>query len=300
MTELAPIALFVYDRPDHTLRTLEALANNTLAKESILYVFSDGPKAGASEDQKNLIAKVRKVIAERLWCKEVILKASDSNKGLASSIIEGVTEIVNEHGKIIVLEDDIITAPYFLKFLNDGLKIYQNVSNVYAVNAYMFPIDTEAAESFLSPLGTSTWGWATWAEKWKAFERVPVYKDVIQNNPHLRARFNLADYDYAGMLNNTNSWGIRWYYSVFMRNGLGVFTTKSLALNIGFSEQSTHTKSTIRQMDLYNGTIEVKPEASVNILMHEKILKQFANADKKKFSSKRAVKKLLKKILGQH
>ena len=282
MKQLAPIVLFVYNRPNHTLQTLEALSRNELASESDLYIYADAPKEGASDEDSALVGKVRQVIRSKPWCKEVIIKEARANKGLANSVIEGVTEIVNIHGRVIVLEDDILTSPFFLRFLNEGLEAYKDSHNVFSINSYMFPISTERLEVFLSPLGTTTWGWATWSDRWVAFEEVPDYKIEIQQNAFLRSRFNLAHYDYAKMLNNANSWGIRWYYSVFVRNGLGVFPTKTLSLNIGFDEQATHTKAIVKQMELHPGPIPMTLHTKIDFSLHVKLLEYFTRPNKKR------------------
>ncbi len=264
-----------------TLRTLEALAKNELADESVLYVFSDGPKEKASEKDLQSIHEVRRLVNCCEWFKEVILFESEKNNGLANSIIKGVTEIVNKHGKVIVLEDDIVTSRYFLKFLNDGLDVYEATSQVYAINSYMFPIQTERIDTFLSPLATTSWGWATWKEKWGAFQRETPYKWLIQSNRFLRARFNLADSDLTYMLDNTNSWAIRWYYSVFIRNGLGLFPTKSLSKHIGFGEVATHTKTEFDQMEIYQEAIEIVNQNQIDFELHEKVLDYFTKTPKK-------------------
>lgn len=296
MMELAPIILFAYNRPWHVTQTLEALAANHLADQSTLYIFADGPKADASVEDLEKINETRVAIRDKQWCKEVIIREADTNFGLAESVIAGVTEIVNKHGKVVVLEDDIITSPYFLTFLNDGLKVYQDSGNVYAINSYMFPIDTDEVTTFLSPLGTSTWGWATWADKWKAFERTPKHKTLIQTNPFLRSRFNLADYNYADMLDNTNSWGIRWYYSVFVRNGLGLFPTKTLCKNIGFGEGATHTKGEFPQMDIQINEIHVVFSYEIGFTQHSALLsifdRQISNDTLKNHFFRRVLKKV--------
>lgn len=273
--KLAPIVLFVYNRPELTFQTLEALSKNVGADQSILYVYADGPKSDASIDDLKNIEEVEQVVRSRHWTKEVQYIKSDTNKGLAESVINGITEIVNKYGQVIVLEDDIVTSPHFLQYLNEGLDLYRENKQVYAINAYMFPIKTERIDTFLSPQATSTWGWATWADRWKHFEREPQYKEVIQTNSFLRNRFNLADYNYADMLHNTNSWGIRWYYSVFIRNGLGLFPTKTLCANIGFGHEATHTKSEIDQQHIYHAPIELRLKNKIDFELCEKVLNQF-------------------------
>ncbi len=231
---LAPIVLFTYNRPFHTEQTLFALEKNEKANESVLYIFADGLKENAGEIEVQKVLELRKVIRKNWQFKEIYLVEREKNWGLADNVTDGISEIVSQYGKVIVLEDDLLTSPFFLNYCNEALNLYENEKNVYSVNAFQFPLPVTEFETFLCPLGTSSWGWATWADRWKVFEKVPKYKNLIQNNDYLRNRFNFAGYDYAKMLDNPKSWAIRWYYSVFMQNGLGIFPTISLVQNIGF------------------------------------------------------------------
>ncbi len=237
---LAPIALFVYNRPWHTEQTLIALENNELASESILYIFCDGPKENSSVENLNNIKKVRNLIKSKKWCYKTNIVERKRNIGLASNIVDGINKVIEKHGTIIVLEDDLITSPFFLKYCNDALLMYKDSPNVYSINGFQFPIDTNRLDTFLCPLATSSWGWATWKSRWDVFKDKIENKEIIQNHPWLRARFNFAGYDYATMLDNSNSWAIKWYYSVFLVNGLGLFPTKSLVSNIGFDGSGEH------------------------------------------------------------
>ena len=116
MKDLAPILLFVYNRPWHTKQTLEALSQNELADQSTLYIFCDGPKPDVSQANSENITITRQVIREKQWTKNVIIYENETNRGLADSIVKGVTEVINKHGKVIVLEDDIVTSKGFLKY----------------------------------------------------------------------------------------------------------------------------------------------------------------------------------------
>ncbi len=165
---LAPIILFVYNRPSHTLRTLEALALNELAKESILYIFSDGIKDNADSNSIQKINETREIIKSKQWCKEVIIIERQQNFGLAKSVIEGVTEIINKFQKVIVLEDDLVTSPYFLKFMNETLHKYEKEDSVACISAYIYPIDNLPELFFIK--GADCWGWATWKRAWDLFE----------------------------------------------------------------------------------------------------------------------------------
>jgi hypothetical protein len=292
---LAPIIIFVYNRPEHTRLTLEALSNNELANESDLFIFADGEKEKTDKTEKDNVKEVRKLIREKKWCKNVTIIESEHNKGLAKSIIEGVTETVNKYDRVIVLEDDLITSPYFLKFMNENLELFKSHQYVYSVNGYMFPITTDKKENILLPY-TSTWGWATWKEKWAVFEYEMPQKNLIINNKFLTQRFNLADYPYTSMLNaGNNSWGIRWYYHVFIRNGLGVFPTISLVQNIGFDGTGVnHTKTTKQKQTLSSNVIKSKQKETICLEFYNNYLSYFIN---KKSTLKSSYEKFLSKYL---
>ena len=141
LKRLAPIVLFVYDRPWHTHQTLEALKSNLLAENSLLIIYSDGPKEEATDEQLSNIKEVRKLIREKKWCGQVEIIESDCNKGLAASIINGVTKVVNEFGEIIVLEDDLVTSKGFLKYMNDCLELYASEETVGCIHAWNYFFD---------------------------------------------------------------------------------------------------------------------------------------------------------------
>ena len=170
MKQLAPIVLFVYNRPWHTQQTLDALAKNTLALESELIVFCDGPKEGLVSSSLELIEKTRKIVKGESRFRSVQVIESKENKGLADSIIKGVTEVVNKYGKIIVLEDDLVTSPGFLSYMNDALDVYEKENKVMHVSGYMYPVKSILPETFfIKP--TSCWGWGTWKRAWDYFEK---------------------------------------------------------------------------------------------------------------------------------
>ncbi len=297
---LAPIVLFVYNRQWHTQQTIEALQKNQLAAESELFIFSDGAK---NMKDAPAVEAVRSYLRSISGFKKVEIIESQTNRGLADSIISGVTEIVNKYGKIIVLEDDIVTSAYFLTFMNEGLELYADVSNVYSVNGYMFEIKTEIIDTILSPLATSSWGWGTWNNKWKVFQIAPQYINEIQNSSVLSNWFNFGEFEYSNMLSNSNSWAIRWYYSVRLKNGLGVFPTKSLVKNIGFDGTGTHYKEAkdIEQC-FYNNEIKLIKKNEIDIEIHKRMLdffskKQSVDAPKIEKSLVKTFKQTIKKFI---
>lgn len=290
--ELPPVVLFVYNRPNHTKQTIESLKKNKLSVETILYVIADGPKANATIEDKKNINETRQLFKTLTGFKQIIIIEKEKNEGLASSVISGVTEIINKHGKVIVLEDDLLLSPFFLDYMNQGLSIYKDVSNVYSINAYMFPIETNKIDTFLSPLATSSWGWATWANKWAVFEKNIQYKEIIRSHPYIRQRFNFSDYNYADTLEMRSSWAIKWYYSVFIRNGLGVFPTRSLVQNIGFDGSGTHGINTFNEPDLFQEAIKVEKKLVIDIENYAKMLDFFKEKKTSIFSS---ITKIIKK-----
>lgn len=248
LNSFAPIALFVYNRPWHTRRTVEALRANELAAESDLFVFSDGPRSNA--DFK-AVQEVREYIRSITGFHHVTVIERDRNLGLAQSIISGVTEIVNRSGRIIVLEDDIVTSPHFLKFMNEALLRYENEERVMHISGYMFPIDASNIPETFFYRGSSCWGWGTWKRAWNKFEPDPAKLIKIITDRKLKYEFNfLGSINYLGMLkyqakSRVDSWAIRWYASVFLNQGLCLHPAQSLVQNIGHDSSGIHCDSSV-------------------------------------------------------
>ncbi len=249
-SNLSPICLFVYNRPIHTLKALECLANNNLSNDSILYVFCDGPKSDSSDLNTQNINAVRNIVKSKNWCKKVYIYESDNNKGLASSIIEGVTFVVNKYGKIIVLEDDILVGDGFLKYMNDALNQYENEFKVMQISGYSYPINHLDKSNKAFFLGiTSTWGWGTWKRVWDDVNFNLGRKEVelISKNKKYIKSFNFYNtYNYLKLLKlqvekkNVSSWGILFYWNVFIRSGLVLYPDYSLVNNIGWDNTGRH------------------------------------------------------------
>jgi len=238
---LAPIVLFVYNRPQHTLKTLEALMQNELAEKSELFIYCDGPKADATNQDRQRINKVRDLVKKKNWCKKVTIKESHVNKGLANSIVQGVTEIVNTYGKIIVLEDDIVTSKGFLRYMNEALEVYQSDKKVMHIGSYLPYTNShkKLPETFLSRF-MSCWGWATWKTSWNQanWDESELYEQI--KDPKVRYEFNLEGVlNFHEQLENNingsiNTWAIKWFTNIFICNGLCLYPSHSLTKNIGF------------------------------------------------------------------
>jgi hypothetical protein len=255
----APIALFVYNRPAHTRQTVEALLKNELAGESDLFIFSDAPK---KPEAVAAVQEVREYIKTVGGFKSVSIVERDENLGLANSIIDGVTSVVNERGRIIVLEDDLVTSPYFLRFMNDALDMYEREESVISIHGYMYPVMDKLPETFFLR-GADCWGWATWKRGWELFEPDGGKLLASLKSQHLEREFNFGgSYDYLEMLDSqvkgeNDSWAIRWYASAFLKNKLTLYPGRSLVLNIGNDSSGTHCGAT----DIFSGDIIARPVA---------------------------------------
>jgi acetyltransferase-like isoleucine patch superfamily enzyme len=237
---LAPIVLFVYNRPWHTHQTLKALAKNELADQSTLYIFCDGPKPNSTEKELQNIAQTREIIKNKLWCNKINIIESKYNKGLANSIVTGVTEIINKYGKIIVLEDDIRAEKGFLTYMNQMLNIYADNNKVMQINGYMYPTKSKIKESSLSLKVMACWGWATWDRAWKYYnDNSKELRKNLEKSAKQINKFNIEGHAhfYEQLLLNSKgelkTWAVKWYASWLFHGGTSIFPSKSLVKNIG-------------------------------------------------------------------
>jgi len=274
-TKLAPVALFIFNRPEHLRRTIESLKLCDGFTDSPVIVFGDG--ARGAHDVPAVEATRR--VARELLGEHAEYHLSDSNRGLARSIIDGVELLLALHGRVIVVEDDLMLAPGFLRFLNEGLDHYAADERVYQVSGHMFDVRefVQRREALLLPL-TTTWGWATWERAWKAFDPKASGWQSLRQDHALRNRFNLRGaYDYTQMLEKQmaeqrQSWGIRWYWSVFTRSGLVCFPPRSLVANIGMDGTGTHGRGTFRSFE----TLTLPVGSIPFVAPHEELLEAAA------------------------
>ena len=238
----APIVLFIYNRPEHTERTVASLAANALAAESDLIVYADGSK---KTEHDRAVNAARAVAHEARGFKSIRMIERDRNLGLANSIIAGVTEVCASYGRAIIVEDDLLLSPGFLDFMNTGLARFADEDHVYQVSGYMFPNVCEGRSSRFLPL-TTTWGWGTWQRAWQHFDRNLSGLLTLEANADLRRRFDLnGAYNYFEMAcrqknGQVDSWGIAWYLTVFLRGGLVLYPSRSLVVNAGIEGSGTH------------------------------------------------------------
>ena len=244
MQELAPIILFVYNRPWHTKQTVEALKNNLLAEKSELYIFSDGPK---NKKDVEGVKKIREFIKKIEGFSKIAIVERGENLGLANSVINGVTEIFQHYDRVIVLEDDIETSPKFLEFMNDALEFYEENKKIFSVTAYCHPIiipGNYKLDVFIMHRASS-WGWGTWIDRWQKVDWDVKDYTIFKNDKVAQKKFNICGKDLTPMLKSQmsghiDSWAIRWTYSHFKNNAYCIYPTKSLINNIGTDNSGTH------------------------------------------------------------
>ncbi len=281
MNNLAPIVVFVYNRVEHTKLTIEKLKENLLAKESNLYIFSDGPK---KESDIEKIEEIRKYINNISGFKSIKIIESEKNKGLAKSVIYGVSNIIKEYGKVIVVEDDLITAKNFLNFMNDCLNFYEKDDKIWSISGYKLPIKIPFTykNSIYLTERASSWGWATWSDRWLSVDwDIKDYMNFIKNKNKVK-EFERGGHDLCEMLSaqmngKIDSWAIRWCYNQYKQGKFTIFPVKSLVQNIGLDGSGTH--SSVNDYYHYNTMIDenFKYKLIKNISLNRKISKISCN-----------------------
>lgn len=240
--DLAPIVIFAYNRPMHLQKTVEALLMNPEVVHSEVFFFSDGPR---NESIADSVEAVRRYLHEVTGFKKITIIEREQNLGLANSIIQGVSQVCETHGKVIVLEDDLLVSPYFLKYMNDGLTYYATNDKVISIHAYTFPISPPVPETFFL-LGAGCLGWATWRRGWKLFESDGQKLLAKLRESGLQRAFDYENsYPYSRMLEDqilgkNNSWAIRLHASAFLLGKMTLHPRDPLVIHIGNDGSGTH------------------------------------------------------------
>lgn len=288
MNNLAPIIVFCYNRPEHLRKTLDALSRNELADQSTLYIYCDGPKDSASDEMIQKIAEVRQVARKRQWCKEVYVVEAEKNKGLANSIIGGVTDVINKHGKVFVLEDDLVSSPHMLKFVNKALDFYEDYAGVFSISVNRPPLSRmQIPEDYpydvFACLRSYSTGWGTWKDRWEKVDWSMDDFDRCKKNPDmLRALCRLGD-DFPPMMQmqedgKIDSWAVRFGFAHFKHHAVAILPCKSYVTNIGFDGTGTHsgTVANVYENDLSQSV--ANPRMLDMVYEDDRIINAFYNA----------------------
>ncbi len=283
--KLAPIILFVYNRPWHTQQTVEALKKNELAKDSELFIFSDLEK---NSDAELKVKEVRDYIKAIDGFKMVKIIKRDSNFGLAKSVISGVTEIINEYGKVIIMEDDLLTSETFLDYMNNALENFKDDRKIFGITGYNHPPKLMnipgdyKADIYFNPRAGS-WSWATWKDRWDSADWEVADYDNFKNDKKARELFNSGGSDMSRMLDDQmngkiDSWAIRWCFTVFKNDALYVYPIKSYVDNIGLDGTGVHCGK-VEDGKYENRILNRKKKLSLpeSVSMNKEIMDNFRN-----------------------
>lgn len=276
--ELAPIVLFCYNRSKHTQKTLESLSRNYLASESELFIYCDGPKSSATKEDFADIKATREIVKKKQWCKKVTVIERDFNYGLAKSITTGVSEIVNQFGKIIVLEDDIVTSNGFLQYMNEALAIYSKHDHVMHVSGFMWGIDTKriTSNTFFYNFG-SCWGWGTWKDAWSHYEGNTA--NLIQRLANMKT-IDINDYNkwqndsfFVQLLDNyygnRNTWAVKWHTSIYINGGFCLHPINSLVINIGLDGTGVNNKFSLSKFFIKQRLVAAIEVTEIEVIENE-------------------------------
>lgn len=303
MKNPAPIILFVYNRPEHTRLTLEALKNNLLADQSELFIYSD---ASRDDNDRPAVEIVRKEIQAIEGFAKITICLRERNWGLANNIIDGVSELVKKYGRVIVMEDDLIVSPYFLKFMNDALECYKDEPKIGHIHACYFFKNDLLPDTFLTKF-VGSWGWATWDRAWKLFnaDGAALLNELQQKK--LSSEFDINNsYGFTRMLRKqvkglNQSWAIRWYASLFLHDCYSLNAGKTLVQNIGLDGSGTNCGSgLIISSELSTNeitVIKIEP-INENIMARKVIENYYGNTYSFKAKAIRRIKRTLKCDFG--
>lgn len=251
MDQRLPVIIFAYNRPNHLDSTLKSLSENIEAKNASITIYCDGPRTKSNESDRDKVKAVReiaKIYKRKKVFSEMEIIERDTNLGLANSIIMGVTESIEKNGRVIVLEDDMITHPTFLTYMKNGLEMYKNDKNVASIHGHSFPILQSLPETYFMR-GAGWWGWATWERAWSIFEKDGniLLKKLYSEKLDTEFDYNNSWFYTETLREQTeglnNSWAIRWHASTFMAGMLTLYPGRSLIKNIGFDGSGTHCRN---------------------------------------------------------
>lgn len=306
---LAPIVLFVYNRPWHTRQTVEALQRCELAAESDLYIFADGPREDASEKCKDNIAAVREYIQSIKGFASITIDASPNNIGCADSIIRGVSIVIEDKGKAIVVEDDIVAHPFFLRFMNEALEAYEKDKRIFCISATMekFEIPTSYTCDVFLTYRTGSWGWATWNDRWKMINwDINNYRIIKHPTKKQIKSFCMGGDDLWPVLNaqfrgEIDAWDGRFCYNMSLLKKMCLRPTKSFVSNIGMDRSGTHCGDVETPLlPLYNQSqysIYLPSNITIDRIITQNILSFFRQKGNKRIGIVKWIKRKVKKII---
>lgn len=285
--KLAPVIVFNYNRPDHSKQVWDALAKNEYAAETELYLYCDGPKADASDEMRQRILslqeqaqKYAKETEKQGLFKTVHVVCSEKNMGLRTSIISGATEVINKHGRVIVLEDDLVTSPYFLNYMNKALDKYDSYRGVFSISSQSynnpkdFPVDYPY-DVYAYPTHLPT-GWATWADRWNLVDwdidkqlAEPLAKELYMRNAFMRGGMDLYYRSLLDRLNGLDVWSVCFSLAHFKHHAVSIRPVVSYIKNIGFDGSGINSGHKEHSVLNHNYYVDAKPNPRFMDVVYE-------------------------------
>ena len=235
MKKLAPIIFICYNRFNHTLKSLNALKNNKLAKNSKIFIFSDGPKK--KSDEKKII-KIRDLLKKIKGFKHKKLIFRKKNYGNKKNIISAINQVFKKYKKIIVVEDDLVVSREFLDFMNLCLNYYRNHSEIWHINGWSYPFLKNFSDDVAFLKSMNCWGWATWKNKWskismKEDKYISIFTKRMIHNFDIQSSTNNWSQIIRNKKNFLSTWAVFWHATIFLNNGITVYPKYPLVKNIG-------------------------------------------------------------------
>ena len=259
MKYISPIALFVYNRLDNTQKTIEHLKRNSLADESILYIFSDG---GKDEESWKRVKEVRNYLHTITGFKEVHIIERPENYYLERNITEGIAYVLEKHDTIIVLEDDICTSPVFLEYMNTALGKYALSTQVMHIAGFTNLDIPQFGDTYFTPHMTG-WGWATWKDRWNNyFTHFKTREEALQglfDKDLKRIEYNGNFTCLKSLDKNPIPWDICWEICIYKQKGLCLHPTQTLIKNIGIGNGTHFNNSKLFGWYEYDRPFSTKP-----------------------------------------
>ena len=287
MKKMAPVVVFVYNRLEHTRQIFESLERNSLVRESELFIFSDACPRGKPLQKVLEVRKFIREYAEYSAFKKVTIICAEKNKGLARSVIEGTTAVLENYKNVIVLEDDLVVSDDFLEYMNEGLEYYQFDKKVWSISGYtdQFTALEKYEDDVYAAFRGCSWGWATWRNRWCMVNwKVEDYK-IFKYNPLARIKFNRGGNDLSRMLDKQmqgllDSWAIRWCYASNKLNTLTIYPRETKILNKGMDGSGVHCEKTKENNRKLKGS--GRHTKFIPIVLNYRILKQFKKCHERK------------------
>jgi len=259
----APVALFAWQRPEHTRMVLKALLRNPEAGSTDLYAFVDGPR---NERESAISREVIEVINNSTGFRSTQLIVSPVNRGLANSITQGVSTVVDERDRVIVIEDDIVVTPNFLGYMNTALDMYADDESVASIHGYCYPVTQPLPTTFFIR-GADCWGWATWSRAWRHFnpDGAALLQAIAESGSADQFDFD-GTAGYLDMLDKqvqgkVDSWAVRWYAATFLDGMYTLYPGASLVENIGMDGTGRHSGLS----DHFEVTVDSSPRTLTRI-----------------------------------